>query len=110
MKYTPANGSIKVSITKQPPEHPVGILLTVTDTGMGIPKAQQEKIFTKMFRADNVKNAVDGTGFGLYLLKSVVELADGKVWFESEEGKGTTFFIELPFSGMRAKEGTSHLG
>lgn len=62
-----------------------------------------------MFRADNVIKQEEGTGLGLYLLKSIVENSDGKVWFTSTEGKGTTFFIELPHRGMREKKGTSNL-
>ncbi len=64
----------------------------------------------KLFRADNVK-AKDtvGTGLGLYIVKSIVEHSDGKIWFESEEDKGTTFHISLPLSGMKKKEGDKAL-
>jgi signal transduction histidine kinase len=68
----------------------------VRDTGCGIPKAEQEKIFGKLFRASNVRNSVEGNGFGLYVAKGAIEAQGGKIWFESEEGKGTAFFIELP--------------
>ncbi|MDQ7814311.1 MAG: PAS domain-containing sensor histidine kinase [Patescibacteria group bacterium] len=108
VKYTPEEGQVKIEIKNQPKTK--SILISVKDTGCGIPKKDQEKIFKKMFRAENVKSKIDGTGFGLYLLKSVVEMAGGKVWFESQENKGTTFFVELPYSGMKKKEGTSRLG
>jgi signal transduction histidine kinase len=107
VKYTPPGGTVGISITcVQNGSH---VLIRITDTGYGIPLAQQGRIFEKMFRADNVQEKMDGTGFGLYLLKSVVELAEGKVCFDSVENKGSTFYVELPVTGMRAHQGTSHL-
>ena len=85
-------------------------MITVADDGYGIPKNQQSKIFTKMFRADNVQELdTDGTGLGLYIIKSVVEHSGGKIWFESEENKGTTFYVTIPLKGMSKKEGTKGL-
>ena len=69
------------------------------DTGCGIPKDDQGKIFGKMLRASNVRNAKDGNGFGLYVVKGAVEAQGGNIRFTSEEGKGTTFFVELPIKG-----------
>lgn len=92
VKYTPTKGqvSLKVSIKKN-------ILhCEVEDTGVGIPKAEQAKIFGKLFRASNVKNSIDGNGFGLFVAKGAIEAQGGKIWFTSEEGKGSTFFIDLP--------------
>lgn len=109
VKYTPTEGKISISIKKNTPDKPPGILIVVSDTGFGIPKAQQSKIFQKMFRADNIVQKADGTGFGLYLLKSIIEMADGTIKFDSEENKGTTFYVELPQSGMKKKDGTSRL-
>jgi signal transduction histidine kinase len=83
-------------------------VLTIKDSGMGIPKDQQPFIFKKMFRASNVQN-LDGTGFGLYLLKSIVDFSEGSVAFSSEEGKGTTFTVKLPLTGMKKRNGTSRL-
>ncbi len=92
VKYTPENGSVKFDVSVKE-----GIMYcTVKDTGVGIPKQEQDKIFGKLFRASNVRNTVDGNGFGLYVAKGAIESQGGKIWFESEEGKGTTFFIELP--------------
>lgn len=73
------------------------ILIEISDTGIGIPKNKFDKIFQRFARLDNAKKVrPDGTGIGLYLAKAVVEAHKGTIWFESEEGKGTTFFIEIP--------------
>ncbi len=92
VKYTPENGEVNFTVTVQ------GNMLhcVVKDTGMGIPKVDQDKIFGKLFRASNVRNSVDGNGFGLYVAKGAVEAQGGKIWFQSTEGKGTTFFVDLP--------------
>jgi signal transduction histidine kinase len=69
----------------------------VRDEGCGIPANQQNKIFTKLFRASNAtKVATDGTGLGLYVTKALIERAGGTIWFESTEGKGTTFYALIP--------------
>lgn len=100
MKYTPDGGRISVAILQKRE----GVLITVRDTGVGIPKDQQDKIFTKLFRADNVKTIdATGSGLGLYIVKSLVDFLKGKIWFESIEGKGTTFYIALPTQQRRGK-------
>ena len=106
IKYTPSRGSIHVALNRDGEN----LLLSVTDTGYGIPVEQRDKIFTKLFRADNVRQRdTDGTGLGLYIVKLIVEKADGKVWFDSEEDIGTTFFVTLPLSGMKKEEGEKSL-
>lgn len=83
-----------------------GYLLSVKDDGIGIPKDSQQHIFERFYRADNVTKADgEGTGLGLYLVKLIMDEINGKVWFESEQNKGTTFFAELPEYGMKAKIG-----
>lgn len=80
IKYTPSGGQIQVKMQKKGNE----ILVSVADTGIGIPKNQQSKIFTKFFRADNAAtHKTDGTGLGLYIVKIVVEKIGGKIWFRS---------------------------
>ena len=77
---------------------------------MGIPSNQKEKIFLKLFRADNARESeTEGTGLGLYIVKSIIDQSGGCIWFNSEENKGTTFYIVLPLSGMKKKEGTKKL-
>lgn len=69
----------------------------VKDNGIGIPHHQQSQVFTKFFRAENVFTMhTDGTGLGLYIVKAIIEAHGGKIWFESVENKGTTFFVSLP--------------
>ena len=71
--------------------------MEVLDNGVGIPKSEQRNIFQKFFRSDRARKAQpDGSGLGLYIVKKTAELLGGKVWFESEVGKGTTFYVELP--------------
>ncbi len=93
VKYTPANGNVWFTVIVDEKNL---MSITVKDTGVGIPKADHGKIFGKQFRASNVRNAIDGNGFGLYVAKGAIEGQDGKIWFESEEGKGTTFFVQVP--------------
>ncbi len=106
IKYTQINGKIKVLIR----EKDRYIEIKVVDNGMGIPSSQQDKIFTKLFRADNVKSAdTEGTGLGMYIIKSIVDQVGGRIKFTSEEGKGTSFTIDLPRNGMHAKRGDKAL-
>ncbi|HKZ69363.1 MAG TPA: ATP-binding protein, partial [Anaerolineales bacterium] len=73
--------------------------VSVQDTGYGISPEDQDKIFTKFFRADNNIGDAPGTGLGLNIVKQMVELGGGKVWFESELGKGSTFHFTVPLAG-----------
>jgi|GEM_PF-4040828 len=106
IRYTPSGGSVTVSL-KRTDE---GYLLDVQDTGIGIPQTAGDKLFERFYRADNAKRVeAEGSGLGLYLVKKILELSGGKVWFDSEEGKGTTFHVLIPLTGMSPKAGGATL-
>lgn len=85
-------------------------LYSVADKGIGIAEENKSRIFEKFFRADNAIALVpDGNGLGLTLARDLVELWGGKIWFESELGKGTTFYFTIPFMGMEARTGEESL-
>ncbi len=93
IRYTLAGGEVIVSLKYVKKE----IELSVKDTGVGIPKDQQGRVFTKFFRAANaIRMETEGSGLGLFITKNIVEAHGGKIWFESEENQGTTFHLSLP--------------
>lgn len=89
----PKNPRIDISIIKEEDKYILGI----GDNGIGIPESAKQKIFQRLFRADNAIDLQnEGTGLGLYLVKRIIETLGGEIWFESQENKGTTFFLKLP--------------
>lgn len=93
IKYTPQNGTITIITTYSSNR----CVISVADNGYGIPMQEQEKIFSKLFRASNARRiSVNGTGLGLYLTKSFMEKLGGSVEFVSEPDHGTTFMVSLP--------------
>ena len=92
VKYTKVGGEIKLTVKKEKDL----LLISVADNGIGIPENHKKGIFGKLFRADNARIVdPDGFGLGLYIVKEAAEKMGGKVWFESEERKGSTFFASL---------------
>ena len=92
-KYTLPGGSIEISLRGTDSD----IEVSVKDNGIGIPRDDKERVFTKFFRAANaVRLETEGSGLGLFIVKNIVEAHDGKIWFESEEGKGSIFSLTLP--------------
>lgn len=93
VKYTPNAGSINISVKKDDEN----FIFEIKDSGIGIPQSEQGRIFNKFFRAENAKEIhIEGTGLGLYTVKSMIEALGGRIWFESEEEKGTTFYFTIP--------------
>lgn len=95
INYTKPGGEIKLSIQQLAGKKE--ILFSVKDSGIGIPKNQQGRVFSKFFRGENaIKSETGGTGLGLFIAKNIIEAHRGKIWFESEEGKGSIFYFTLP--------------
>jgi PAS domain S-box-containing protein len=94
VKYSPDGGRIAVAV------QPVGshVRFSVTDEGLGIPLAEQRRVFEKFYRLDpNMNRGVGGTGLGLYICRELVRRMDGRIWVESAGlGRGSTFHVELP--------------
>ncbi|HEX5158134.1 MAG TPA: PAS domain-containing sensor histidine kinase [Ktedonobacterales bacterium] len=105
IKYSPDGGPIHVSLTRR--NGPGGaddkqVEIRVRDHGVGIPEHQHSLIFGRFMRADNARRAgISGTGLGLYISRGLVEQHGGRIWFESKEGKGTTFFVLLPLHPLQ---------
>jgi len=96
-QYTPEGGRIEVSARLA--EQNAWVQINVADTGIGIPKEDLDHIFERFFRSERPEvQLVDGTGLGLYITKSYVELLGGKIWLESEVDIGTTFSFTLPLA------------
>lgn len=93
IRYTESGGKITVSLSQKESR----IILSVCDTGCGIPEKQQKMIFQKAFRAENAKRiSSDGHGLGMYMVKEVVDKSGAEIRFVSKENEGTTFFVSLP--------------
>ncbi len=94
IKYSRPHGTIEVGMA---PEAGTIVRVWIKDDGIGVPKEQQHRIFERFFRAKNaVKAETDGSGLGLFIVKSIVEKHGGRIWFESVEGQGTTFYFTVP--------------
>jgi signal transduction histidine kinase/CheY-like chemotaxis protein len=95
-KYTPNAGQIDIRLRREEG----AVCWSVKDTGIGIPRAALARLFEKFYRADNVVSIeTEGTGLGLYLARLIVERSGGQLTCESEEGRGSTFFVRLPLEG-----------
>ena len=94
IRYTPSGGRVTISLNCAKKN----IELSIEDSGIGISEDQKERVFTKFFRGANViRVETEGTGLGLFIAKNIIDAHKGKIWFTSEEGKGSTFYFTLPF-------------
>jgi PAS domain S-box-containing protein len=93
IKYSPGGGTIDVSI--EPVDRHVRF--AIRDTGLGIPKSEQRRIFEKFYRLDpDMTRGIGGTGLGLYICRELVRRVDGRIWVESDGRSGSTFVVEIP--------------
>lgn len=118
VKYTPEKGSVEIKLEKKTGQQlnnlnkhsktiniqyldnkPGYLVLSVKDTGIGISIKDQKQLFTRFFRSKQVlKSEAEGTGLGLYITKSIVNLHEGDIWFTSKLGKGSIFYFSLPIA------------
>lgn len=92
IKYTPVGGTIRVSARSDSG----AIIVTVADTGVGIPPSDLPYVFNRFYRASNTRDRYEGTGLGLSIVKSIVENHGGRIWVDSRLEEGTTFTVILP--------------
>jgi len=94
--YTPEDGTITLAATRSDADK---VILQVADTGIGIAPEMDDRVFERFFRGDETHDLVmdtPGTGLGLAIVKELVEVHRGSIWFESDVGQGTTFFVKFP--------------
>jgi two-component system phosphate regulon sensor histidine kinase PhoR len=94
IKYTPDNGQVVINVDCKDDE----AIITVIDSGIGIPESELEQVFNRFYRADNAQEAAPGTGLGLEISQRIIEAHHGKIEVKSELGRGSTFAISLPLS------------
>lgn len=93
INYTPENGEVSILTAQSDQE----VIVTIIDTGIGIPQKDQETVFNRFFRAQNARHTnPNGTGLGLAIVKKVMDRHQGRIELRSVEGKGTTFILHLP--------------
>jgi PAS domain S-box-containing protein len=101
VKYSPGGGRVGISVEARGS----GIRFMITDQGLGIPHGDQHRIFGKFYRVDpNLTRGVGGTGLGLYICRELARRMEGHVSVTSQEGKGSTFVVDLPLEPLRAAE------
>ena len=100
VKYSPDGGVVRVGVSSAGAH----VRFSITDEGIGIPHSEQRRIFEKFYRLDpNMTRGIGGTGLGLYISRELVRRMGGRIWVDSEPGRGSTFAFELPVVGAEAE-------
>jgi PAS domain S-box-containing protein len=100
VKYSPDGGPVTVGL-KREDEH---VLWAVSDRGLGIPASERRRVFEKFYRLDpHMTRGIGGTGLGLYICRELVNRLDGRIWVEPNNGKGSTFYVQLPIAKQTRK-------
>jgi two-component system phosphate regulon sensor histidine kinase PhoR len=92
VKFSPDGGQVVVRVSTGPDE----VVVAVEDHGIGIAKADQARIFARFYKADKARRRGGGTGLGLAIARHVVEGHGGRIWVDSQEGEGSTFWFTVP--------------
>jgi PAS domain S-box-containing protein len=99
VKYSPEGGEVRLALVQDNGR----MRFAVRDSGLGIPAKERARIFEKFYRLDpNMTRGIGGTGLGLYICRELVRRVGGRIWVESEVGRGSTFFVEIPLAGGAA--------
>src|SRR5690606_36599367 len=104
IKFTPPSGIIRVSADIRSQED--DIVVSISDTGVGIRAQDQPRIFERFYKADRARSG-GGTGLGLAIVRHLVQAHGGAIWVESQEGEGSTFYLTLPLARKNSATGNS---
>jgi two-component system sensor histidine kinase VicK len=93
VKFSPDGGTVTIAARRRRPD---AVEVSVVDQGIGIPSVEQQRIFSKFYRADSGNRASGGAGLGLFIAHGLVTAMGGRIWVDSAEGQGSSFTFELP--------------
>jgi two-component system sensor histidine kinase VicK len=101
IKYSPDGGPVRLVLEPRGS----GMRFSISDRGLGIPRAELQRVFEKFYRLDpNMTRGIGGTGLGLYICRELVRMMGGRIWVESIEGAGSTFHVEIPLADVRRRQ------
>jgi signal transduction histidine kinase len=98
LKFSFDGGVVSVLLRRSDIDNGPLARISLTDTGVGVPDGEQERVFERFFRGSNVRGTYAGLGVGLYIARAIIDLHGGRIWLESEQGLGTTCHVALPLA------------